>query len=248
MYADKSLLYEEGKVFGGIFNEWRVKRVRKLEYLFGQEWFKNKKILELGCGFGNVGLYLATLGSVVTFADARQEALDVVMNKNSSVELLLLNQETPWSLNRKFDLILHFGLLYNLDNWETDLYRTVHHAQFIALETAVSRFSGRFESKIVHPHYPQEIYGPYSGVGTLVSSANIEDVFNKLRAEYCRYDDKDLNMNANWDEFRYDWPEDDRTPETSGKVPAVNDWDSAYLGGRRFWLVRNKLFQLAQDT
>lgn len=247
MFADESLLYIDNEILGGANNEWRVKRVRKLEYIFSQEWFRDKKVLELGCAFGNIGLYFKNLGAEVTFSDARQEALDVVRRKDSSVELLLLNQEKHWSLNRKFDLILHFGLLYNLDNWERDLCCTIHHAKYVALETAVARFSDKFECKIVNPCYPCYIWGPFSGVGTLVSSSNIENVFNKLQADYHRYDDRDLNLNDNWDEFCYDWSEEDdpvarliiakfaREPEK----PVVNDWVCPYLGGRRFWIIRN---------
>jgi len=51
MFADESLLYEDNEIYGGIFNEWRFKRVKKVENIFGQEWFQNKKILEAGCAF-----------------------------------------------------------------------------------------------------------------------------------------------------------------------------------------------------
>ena len=238
MYADKSLLYEN-KIFGGVFNEWRVKRVKKLEYIFSQGWFQNKKVLELGCAFGNIGLYLKSLGAEVTFADARQEALDAVRRKDSSVELILLDQEKPWSLDRNFDLILHFGLLYNLDNWEKDLRCTIPQAEFTALETAVARYTDNFECKIVNPIYPYKIYGPYSGTGSLVSSSNIENILCELGTDFHRYDDSDLNMRDDWDDFCYDWVEEEGPLEEFKEIPVVHDWGSRHLGGRRFWIIRN---------
>jgi SAM-dependent methyltransferase len=240
-YANEKLLFEESKKFGGFFNTWRLKRVRKLENIFGQGWFEGKSVLELGCAYGNIGLYLKSLGASVTFADARQEALDVVRQKDGSAEVVILNQEKQWSLNKKYDLILHFGLLYNLDNWKTDLYCTLHAGRYVALETAVARFADFFECKLVHPKYPHKLYGPYGGVGTLVSSRNIEWWLDKYRTDYYRYDDADLNINTEWDDFCYDWEEDCRMPRLNGKAPVVNSWDCSYLGGRRFWVIRNRL-------
>ena len=77
-YNDKKLLIENEETFGGFFNEWRIKRVDKLINIFGLEWFKGKKILEMGCGYGNIGLYLESLGSIVHFSDARKEVLDKI--------------------------------------------------------------------------------------------------------------------------------------------------------------------------
>jgi SAM-dependent methyltransferase len=239
MFADESLLHEESELFGGVFNDWRVKRVRKLEHIFSREWFKGKKVLELACGFGNIGLYLKSIGADVTFADARQESLDTVKKKDENATLMLLDQEKPWILNQKYDLILHFGLLYNLNNWERDLRTTIQHAKFIALETAVARYSNSFECKIVKPEYPSELYGPFSGTGTLVSSANIESVFQELGADYHRYDDSDLNLGDNWGEYRYDWKEEYGPRVEYAEIPVVNDWDNIHLGGRRFWIIRN---------
>ncbi len=239
MYADESLLYEDSEVFGGVFNDWRVKRVKKLEYILSRDWLKGKNVLELGCGYGNVGLYLKSLGSNVTFADARQEALDVVKQKDPEANTVILNQEEKWFLGRRFDLVLHFGLLYNLDNWEQDLECTIQHAGFVALETAVSRYAGPFTAKIVAPNYPHKLYGPYSGRGTLVSSVNIEHVFNRLGADYHRYDHKDLNLNDKWSDYCYDWPEEPGPFEQFEGTPVVDSWDSIFLGGRRFWIARN---------
>ncbi len=239
MFADESLLYEESEAFGGVFNEWRVKRVKKLEYIFTREWFKGKKVLELACGFGNIGLYLKSLGADVTFADARREALDTVKQKDPDANVVQLDQEKKWLLPGKYDLVLHFGLLYNLDNWEQDLECTVQHGQFTALETAVARYTHPFELKIVDPKYPYELYGPYSGRGTLVSAVNVERVLDRLMTDYHRYDDADLNMNKKWDEYLYDWLEEYGPIVEYDQTPTSDSWDSIHLGGRRFWIIRN---------
>jgi hypothetical protein len=239
MYADESLLYEDNEVFGGVFNEWRVKRVKKLEHIFSREWFAGKNVLELAAGFGNIGLYLKSLDANVTFADARQESLDTIKQKDETANVILLDQEKPWVLGQRYDLVIHFGLLYNLDNWEKDLRTTILHGKFIALETAVARYSNRFECKIVKPEYPSKLYGPYSGTGTLVSSANIETIIQDLDADYHRYDDRDLNPGEDWGEYRYDWKEEDGPIVEYAETPEASDWDNIHLGGRRFWIIRN---------
>ena len=79
------------------YEDWYKKRVSKIINIFGQDWFAGKNILELGACYGDIGIELTKLGAEVTFADAREENLDVIKNKfkiyNYSPNLLLLNQE-----------------------------------------------------------------------------------------------------------------------------------------------------------
>ena len=127
---------------------WRLYRVKKLVQVFGIEWFKNKKILELGCASGNIGLALQALGADVTFADARSENLDSVIRKKSNVKTVLINQEQEWSINTKFDLIIHFSVLYNIKNWKQDIMCTLSQGRYVALETAVAKYDTKFETLI----------------------------------------------------------------------------------------------------
>jgi SAM-dependent methyltransferase len=231
----KNILHEY-LPFGGFFNTRRLILVNKLESLFGIDWFRGKKILELGCGTGRIGRYFGLLGADVTFCDARPELLNLIKIEDENAKCIELNNETNWALPDHYDLILHLGLSYNLDNWEQDLRCSINQGKIIVFESGVCRFSDKFEAKIIEPKYDFEHYGPFSKVGTLVSSANIQDVLSEKNKKWIRYDDKNLN-GAN---FFYDWKENDiGYEETKSKKTILDSWnDPFYFGGRRFWVIQ----------
>ena len=104
-------------------------------YFGGEYWYKDKNILELGCGHGHVGKKLMDLGANVTFAEGRcewEEKIREVAGKN--IEFICLDNDQQWNLERKFDLIVHWGLHYHLQNWERDLSISAFHADYISLE------------------------------------------------------------------------------------------------------------------
>ena len=231
------LIYEQNNIYANEFNEWRLKRVLKLEQSFGIEWFKSKKILELGCAFGNVGLHLKSLGAEVTFSDARQEVLDIVYEKDNNIKTVLIDQDKHWNLNEKYDLIIHFGILYNLDNWQQDLITSIKHCEYLALESAVSKFNDDIEFKIKDYKYTHEYHGPFNKVGTLVSAQKIENIFKDNNCKFVRFDHKSLNT----DGFIYDWQETNQSSQCK-KNMIINHWaDKKYCGGRRFWIAKSKV-------
>lgn len=233
-YNDKALLVEEQNVFSGAFNPWRVKRVEKLTNLFGLDWFKGKKILEMGCGHGNIGLYLESLGSVVHFSDAREEALTKVKEKSPDAVVFAIDQETEWCLENHYDLIIHFGILYNLNYWEKDLNRVLQHCDCLALESAVHKFDNDNEYKITNYTY-HEPHGPARGIGTLTSSYNIEKVARKNNFLVTRHDDKNLNLEGK-PHISYNWePESAKTEPKHGLISSW--WDNPFCKGRRFWVL-----------
>jgi SAM-dependent methyltransferase len=219
--------------FGGMFNQWRFFRVKKIEQFFDKEWFRGKKILELGCGYGNVGHYFSLLGSDVTFSDARKEALDIVKKKNSKFKTIQINQETKWSIDDHFDLIIHLGISYNLNYWEQDLIRTIKHADNIAYETAVTKYDSDAEYKILNYKYTSKMHGPFGHIGSLVSSSNIETLLKENNAEYTRCDDPDLNTM----QHKYDWKEVEfNADDRNGVVESW--WNNTHFGGRRYWIIK----------
>lgn len=199
------------------YNDWRVKRVSFVERLYGQSFFRDKTILELGCGHGHIGRYLHNqLGAKVTFADGRQGHLDTVKEVMPEAETILIDQNYPWDLKRTFDLIIHWGVLYHLDNWRQDLESTALHTKLLFLESEVCD-SEDFEYEVKVPQvdgYDQDL-GKFS---TRPSAAAIEDKLIEVGFMYHRFDSKDLNAHFH----RYDWE-----PTNSGT------WTK---GNRRFWI------------
>jgi len=228
---NKNILIEPSKLFGGNYNQSRLLRVCKLEQIFGHDWFKGKSILELGCGYGNVGLYFKDLGSNVTFADARQEFLDVVKSKDSTANTLLIDQDKEWDLEKQFDLVIHWGVLYNLNNWQQDLQCALKHSKFLSLESAINRYNYDIEFKIVDFDYGKEHIGCFNNTGTLPSISKIE---NQLTGDIKRYDDADLNS----DFFQYTLICNDNYKVIAKDIKSWND--KFVYGGRKFWLINTQ--------
>jgi hypothetical protein len=53
------------------------------------------------------------LGSIVTSSDIRKEHLDIVAQKYPNIKTLLFDGDND-SIQDKYDIILHWGLLYHL--------------------------------------------------------------------------------------------------------------------------------------
>ena len=241
-----NLLYEENEVFGGWFNHWRKVRVKKIEDVLGQDWFKGKKILELGAGFGNVGLYFKSLGADVTMTDARNECLEVILKKDKDANVILLDQDSKWELPEQYDLIIHFGLSYNLKNWKQDLISTINHSRlYVAFETAVNKFYQDicFQIRNYDPHH--EFHGPLNGIGSLPSVSSIEKILSIY--EYTRYDDEDLNINnliyTNTSFREFEFPRDEHGSVILEPY-CVDGWDNPFVsGGRKFWILKKERYE-----
>lgn len=232
IYLDQNeeVLLEQGQMFAGGYNTFRINRVRKLRKIFGDEWFKGKKILEVGCAFGNIGLFFKSLGADVTFAEGRKEHLNVVRSKDPKARLLVLDQDKDWSLKEHYDLIIHFSVLYNLENWQRDLLSSIKFADYVALETAVANTTQNFELKIKENIYGGQ--GSVHGIGTMVSASTIEKVISSSGAQYTRYDDADLNDKKSF----FDWQAQDVDLMPIAKN-ITQFRDPKIYGGRRFWII-----------
>lgn len=199
------------------YNEWRVKRVGFIERLYGKAFFKNKTILELGCGHGHIGRYLQNqLGAKVTFLDVRQEHLDVIKGIMPDADVVCVNQNEPWDLNKKFDLAIHWGVLYHLENWRQDLDCVSNHTNLIFLESEVCDSEDyEYELKLEADDGYDQGCTKYS---TRPSAAAIEDKLINMGYMYRRFDSSELNS----DFHTYDWQSTNSGLHTKGQ--------------RRFWI------------
>lgn len=90
--------------------------------------FKNKKVLELGCGIGMVGIAATFAGADVLFSDYENEALDFVncnffINFKKQAKTILLDWREP-NLDKTFEIILAADILYE-KRFIEPVYRTV---------------------------------------------------------------------------------------------------------------------------
>jgi len=206
------------------YNVWIDAKVRKLEQIFGgEEFWKGKTVLEVGCGYGNVGKYFhEKYGAIVSFSDGREGNLPHIRTNNPGCEVFHLDQNNPWDLgDRKFDMIMHFGVLYHLTNWKQDIMYACKYTDLLVLESEViDAFAADYER-----HSGEEAgdaHNAVSGQRIHTSPSGIEAEFTKNGFEFKRYDDKDLNAVYH----HYDWKEENRLDLVGGR--------------RRFWVARRK--------
>ena len=203
--------------------DWATSRINYLIKIIGDvSWFKNKNILELGCAHGDIGETFLDMGAKVTFAEGRQEHVSVVSERlahhilEGNCTVITLDQDQPWKAEKKYDLIIHWGVLYHLENWENDLITCLMSANHVCLETEVIDSDDPYEFKSRREDgYDQSIHG----IGTHPSPANIERVLKENVASFVRYDDSELNSHYH----HYDW---------------VSKNDGSWKPGqRRFWMI-----------
>jgi 16S rRNA G966 N2-methylase RsmD len=181
------------------YDSWYKKRLNKIINIFGKDWFLNKRILELGACHGDIGIELLKLGSDVTFSDVREEHLTItkqkLQNYNYYPSIKIINQETEYVLEKSFDLILHLGVLYHLDNWEKDLKCSISNTNIMILETLVNpRFDKTYNYHDFTEEYP---YGPYNSTKMSVfTQEEIEKKLTNLGCKFIRFDNSGLNCSG----------------------------------------------------
>jgi hypothetical protein len=227
---EKYSIKENDDRFQGAYITWRPIRINKLISILGENWFKDKKILELGCGFGHIGIELKKLGSIVTFAEAQEEYVLQIASNAGESDIYIIDQDDKWQLDEEFDLVINWGVNYHLDNWRQDIKNSIKHGKIVSLETEVIDSDDiTDEAKIREVGW---FAGAKNSVGTRPSVAAIEILLRNLGAKFERYDDEDLNCeNSEWGWwYKYDWKE--------GECKSVLK-NQFYDGLRRFWMIYN---------
>lgn len=226
------LLINSQDPFHNDYNLWRVNRVRKMESILGRNWFKSKRILELGCGTGNISAYLQSIGADVTAADVRQAHLDRV-KQTYGINTMLINQELEWTVDQRFDLVIHFGVLYHLKNWRSDLRCALVCADMMFLETVVANTTDPMFEHYIEEDSTDSQSG-FGGFASVMSAENIQQEIERNGYEWMRFDDADLSM-PNRRLYQYDW---EVTHAIAGYETAQTFEDAPLYGGRRFWLIK----------
>ena len=100
-------------MFQGHYIDWRTSRMNGVKKYILPSYFKSKTLLEVGCGHADVGNMFYELGADVTSSDVRKEHLDTVTHKYPHIKTLLIDGDNN-SIKDKYDIIVHWGLLYHL--------------------------------------------------------------------------------------------------------------------------------------
>jgi SAM-dependent methyltransferase len=160
-----------------------------------------KRVLELGCGTGELGQAFVESGCQVVSVDARAEYVEELHRRFPGRSAYVMNLE-HWepALLGRFDVVLCFGLLYHLSTPEEFLAACARAAPQLYLETVVSDFEDPM-CPIILEDGPDQAW---SGQGCRPSPAWLNRVLYELG-----FGVRDISTpEANW----------------GGAVPSIFDW------------------------
>ena len=215
----------ENNYFTDHYEYWTSKRIVAIVEHYGENFFKGKKILELGCGYGNIGKVLISIGAEVIFCEGREEHINILRKRFPNNRIYKMNLENEWFFDaERFDLILHLGVLYHLDNFEYSLKKSFLSSDNIVLETEVSDSD---DPKLVLKVYEnqQDYDQSLIGKGSRPSPAYLENIFRENNFKYQKVTDSRCNSSFH----RYDW-----------EIKNTNTFEN---GLRRFYFLKNRAEQ-----
>ncbi len=186
--------------FEGHYVEWREKRIAAIEDHYGRDWFAGKSVLEVGAGFGDIGVHFAKIGARVTCSDARQSHVKEARRRHPDLaQVFQADIDQPYeSLGVNHDLLLHLGVLYHLKDPEEGVRRALAAARHVVLETEVADSD---DPELVVVTEERGYDQAYNAVGSRPSPALIERVMRESGRSFTRVADARCNSGPH----RYDW-------------------------------------------
>lgn len=163
-------------MFSNHYDNWRISRLNGVTKYIKPEYFQNKTLLELGCGYADIGNMFYTLGAVVTSSDGRKEHLDIVNQHYPHIKTLLIDGDND-NIQDNYDIIVHWGLLYHLNEIEIHLEKVSKKCNILLLETEVSDSDDKqFYIQTNEDGYDQAL----NNHGIRPSPNYVEDVLKKM--------------------------------------------------------------------
>jgi len=202
-------------MFSGHYEDWRRTRFNGILKYIEKDFFINKSLLELGGGYGDNGNLFKNLGSIVTSSDARNEHLIIGKNKYPDIKFELLDCDNDL-IKEKYDIILHWGVLYHLKNIEFNLKNVCEKCDYLLLETEVCNSLDDSTNLLLFENnsYDQA----YNRYGSRPSEKMIEKILTNSNFNFKLIMDPILNSGIH----KYDWEN-------------INSGDYE-CGKRRFWI------------
>jgi hypothetical protein len=185
----------------GYYPNWQNNRVNYIINKFGKDFFKGKKLLELGSFNGYIGNEFSTIGCDVTSVDGRKDNVDYIKRTYPHLNAVQFDLDTDeWPFG-EWDIIIDFGLLYHLKTFHKEhLVNCISNSQTLFLESVI------FDCNDSTIFFVDE--GPYldqslAGVGGTPSTKFVEDILLEMNCKYELIKDKSLDGETH----HYAWEE-----------------------------------------
>jgi hypothetical protein len=200
------------------FRNWQQNRINFILSKYPVEFFKNKKILELGSYNGYISNYFKELGSDVLVVEGRQENCDIIKSDYPDINVECYDLDTPdWKFG-KWDIIINFGLYYHLEKFhEEHMINCINNCNIMFFESVI------FDSDKSEIFFDNEIGQDQSlsNVGGTPTRSYVENIFKKLNVDFEYHPDGLING----DSHIYNWAE--------------SNSNELCRTCRRFWIVKN---------
>jgi hypothetical protein len=196
--------------------DWQNNRINFVLSKYPKEFFKGKRILEVGAYNGYIGAYFSTLGAQVHCVEGRQENVDKIKLDYPEVTAECANLDSPdWDWGH-YDIIINFGLYYHFEKFHKE-----------HLENCIKNCDLMFFETVIYDSFQDEIYfreeagddQSLTPLGGTPSTSYVENIFKQYPIRYEKFSDNSLNGGYH----HYDWP------DTGFKI--FNPWS------RRFWII-----------
>jgi hypothetical protein len=206
-------------MFEDHYIEWRKSRFNGIKKYIDLNFFKDKTLYEVGCGHGDNGTLFKNIGCNVTSSDARKEHIENAKIKNPQLNYELFDCDKDILL-QKYDIILHWGVLYHLNEIEKHIENICNKCDYLLLETEVcdSYDDFNFVIKTNENGYDQA----FNNTGSRYNEKYIEKLLSDNNFNYIMIKDPIINSSIH----RYDW-----------EITNSKSWEH---GLRRYWISWNK--------
>jgi predicted O-methyltransferase YrrM/SAM-dependent methyltransferase len=188
--------------FGGHYDEWTERRLAWILANHGDDVFRGRTVLDIGGGRGHVSHRLLDLGAeAVEVVEGRLENIREAQPREG-LSFTHANLERGLASARdEYDIVINFGTIYHVLNWEPMLIESVARArELVFIETEV------IDSESEATRYVVEDAGLYdqslSGIGTRPSEFEIDRLLARIPNTEPR---KVLDGALNAEFHRYDW-------------------------------------------
>lgn len=209
------------------FPNWQNSRIDYIVNQFGENFFKNKSVLELASCNGYIGNYFSqVLGANVTVVEGRDSNIEAIRKDYPNLKLIESNlDKNSWDFDY-YDIIINWGLFYHLQFFHKEhLENCIDHCGVLLFESVI------FDSDESEIFFRSEKGNDQSlsRVGGTPSTSYVEDIFKNKDCKFL----KSSSSKLNGDIHIYDWK------DSNGK--------KYHESKRRFWTVFTNKFNLNEQ-